>query len=355
MTPSLNESQIAWTRFDRASNALLFPAVLLMVVAVVGCSVLLFGLEDLIAKFERPYLIPWVLATGLVIVAPLIYFKRRGTFTFANPIIYPSLVYFLPVFFIGGWSLVFGWSHYPYLNYVADPEWNFPLAFVYVMLGIGGLALGFMIPTGKKIGGYFSGYLPSWDFKTGELIFLGAGLLPIGFYIVVSAIEMGTIGYQGAVDGPGLQTIGSLSTFFTFVIPACQLFLWIAFFRIEKWNRYKFLVLGIQLAAFVFFNVATTGDPVTPQLWQSLANIALDVLVAPWSTRVVNTDGRVGRQSPIKVAGWILGNFPEGNSHAGQFPVDVNTPGIRQRTAFRRITLLWFDSCAHSYSPIITM
>ena len=101
------------------------------------------------------------------------------------------------------------------------------------------------------------------------------------------------------------------------------------------------------LTPFMLFNVATTGDPVTPHLWQPLASIALKVLVAPWSTRVIDTHGRVWRQRTIEVAGRALGNFPEGNSHAGQLPFDVNTPRIRQRTAFRRIALLWFDSCAH--------
>ena len=136
-------------------------AAVFMALAVLGFFLAVFGFESIALQVERPYLIPWVLATGAVNCIPLIYVYRQGDFSLVHPLVFPVLVYFFPMFFIGGWSLVFGLSNYYFLSFVNNPEWDFPLAFFYIMLGFTGLSAGFLLPFGKRIGNYLSTWLPN--------------------------------------------------------------------------------------------------------------------------------------------------------------------------------------------------
>ncbi|MFL6468874.1 MAG: hypothetical protein ACJ72Z_13020, partial [Pyrinomonadaceae bacterium] len=127
----------------RGYTVLLVVALVLMFSGLASLFMLIFGVEGMPISIERPYLIPWVLATGVVIVIPCLLLKFRSEFNFTNPLAFAALTYFFPMFFLGGWSLTIGLSNYYFLNYVADPEYNFPLTFVYVMVGFLGLTMGY--------------------------------------------------------------------------------------------------------------------------------------------------------------------------------------------------------------------
>ena len=237
-------------REARSGNWLLVAAGALMAAAAVGMLVLIFGLDWIAVQVERPYLIPWVLATGVVISAPLIYLKKKGEFTIVHPIVFPVLVYFFPIFFIGGWSLVFGLSNYYYLSFVNNPEWDFPLAFLYIILGFLGLTAGFFIPRGKKIGNYVNRWLPKWDLQPLEIIGTSVAFLVGGLYLSVIALELGQLGYQGSESILG--ETGSMSFFLATVAPTSSFLLWIAFFKIKEWGFIRFAIIGIEILTAIF-------------------------------------------------------------------------------------------------------
>lgn len=241
----------------RSGNLLLITAVVMMLAAAVGIFVLVFGMESIALRIERAYLIPWVLACGVVFAAPLLYLKKRGEFTIIHPIVFPVLIYFFPIFFIGGWSLVFGLSNFYYLSYVNNPEWDFPMAFLYVILGFLGLSGGFFTPRGKKIGRYLSTWMPSWDLKPNEIVVTSVVFLFGGLYLMIIALEVGQFGYQGSDLVVG--STGSLSFFLALIAPTSTFLLWIAFFKIKGWGPIRFAIISIELCT-AFFMLMVAGS-----------------------------------------------------------------------------------------------
>ncbi len=236
---------------------MLLPAVILMGVVMLGTLLLMVDFENWFFEIERPYLIPWVLATGLVIAAPSAYLIYRKEFNLVHPLVFATITYFFPIFFLGGWSLTFGLSNYYFLNYVSDPEYNFPLTFVYVMLGFGGLSLGFFIPQGKKIGNYLATWLPNWEFKPTEVVIPNLFFLGMGIFTSLLALELGQIGYQRA--GIVFDLTGSLYYYLTLIVPASTFLLWLAFFRFERWNLYHLIIAIAQLFIASFMLVLLGG------------------------------------------------------------------------------------------------
>ena len=236
---------------------MLVTSLVLMGLVLLGTFFLLVDFENWFLKIERPYLIPWVLATGVVIVAPSAYLLYRREFSLAHPIVFATLTYFFPIFFIGGWSLILGLSNHFFLNYVSDPEYNFPLTFVYVMLGFGGLALGFFIPYGKRIGNYLATWLPHWEFKPTEIVMPSLFFLGFGILISLLALEVGQIGYQRA--GVEFGITGSLNYYLTMIVPATTILLWLAFFLFERWNVYHLIIAVAQIFIAGFMLVLLGG------------------------------------------------------------------------------------------------
>jgi oligosaccharide repeat unit polymerase len=234
-----------------------WPAILAMCVAALCLLFLTVGSESLSTRIERPYLIPWVIATGIVVAAPSVYLKWKGDFSFTNPLVFAALTYFFPVFFLGGWSLAFGLSHYYFLNYVTDPEYNFPLTFVYIMVGYAGLSVGYFIPTGKSIGNYVSKWLPKWEFTLEEIVVACVFCLIVGFCLNILALEVGQIGYQSG-DFLFGET-GSLTYYLTIVLPSSSFLLWLAFFKFEKWNFLHLVIAGAQVITAIFMLVVLGG------------------------------------------------------------------------------------------------
>jgi len=241
----------------KGGTRLHWPAILAMCAAAICLLFLTVGSDSLSAQIERPYLIPWVIATGIVIAAPSVYLKWKGEFSFTNPLVFAAMTYFFPVFFLGGWSLAFGLSHYYFLSYVTDPEYNFPLTFVYIMLGYAGLSIGYLIPTGKSVGNYASKWLPKWEFRLEEIVISCVFCLIVGFCLNILALEVGQIGYQSS-DFLFGET-GSLTFYLTIVLPSSAFLLWLAFFKFEKWNFLHFIIAGAQIFTAVFMLVVLGG------------------------------------------------------------------------------------------------
>lgn len=245
------------TRSKPDALFMLVTALVLMGLVLLGTFLLLVDFENWFLEIERPYLIPWVLATGVVILAPSAYLHYRQEFSLAHPIVFATLTYFFPIFFIGGWSLILGLSNHFFLNYVSDPEYNFPLTFVYVMLGFGGLSLGFFIPYGKRIGNYLATWLPSWEFKPAEIVMPSLFFLGFGIFISLLALEVGQIGYQRA--GIQFGVMGSLNYYLTLIIPSTTFLLWLAFFMFDRWNINHLIIIVAQICMAGFMLVLLGG------------------------------------------------------------------------------------------------
>lgn len=259
----------------RGETVMLLCAFGLMAVAVAIFFLVTYGFGDSEMPIERPYLIPWVLGTGVVIGAPLLYLKYKGDFSFANPIVLAAFFYFIPVFFLGGWSLTFGLSYYYYLAYITDPQYNFPLAFVYIMLGFAALAVGFFIPFGRSFGNRISRVLPKWDFTPTEIVISSVFCLTVGICLNVLALELGQIGYQTGDFFFG--GTGSIFYYLTIVLPASSFLLWLAFFKFERWNVLHVVIILAQLMTAAAMLIVMGGKS-SLILWAGLAIAAFVLL-----------------------------------------------------------------------------
>ena len=237
------------------NTVILLTAASLMAIGAASLFALLFGADSLPFEIERPYLIPWVIATGVVVAIPCLILKSKNELNFTNPLLYAALTYFFPMFFLGGWSLTFGWSNYYFLNYITDPEYTFPLTFFYIMVGFGGLAAGYFIPKGRTIGNYISKKLPVWDFSPAEIVVSCVFSLAAAFCINIIALEFGHIGFQGGVYGE----TGSLTQYLATLLPTSSFLLWVAFFKFEKWNFLHLVIVAAQSLTAVFMLLLQGG------------------------------------------------------------------------------------------------
>lgn len=252
-----NQNTLPFKTDNREGWFMLVPSLVVMAAVILVLFLLLVDFDGWFFDIERPYLIPWVLATGVAIVAPAAYLKYRKEFSLINPLVFAGLTYFFPIFFLGGWSLTFGLSYHYYLNYVTDPEYNFPLAFLCVIVGFTCLAAGFFIPHGKRAGNYIATWLPKWEFKPEEIVIASILCLAVGIFLSILALELGQIGFQNA--DAVLGETGSLNYYLTIIVPTSSFLLWVAFFKFEKWNVYHLIIAAAQIFTAIFMLVVLGG------------------------------------------------------------------------------------------------
>jgi hypothetical protein len=238
-------------------TVILLTAFGLMAVGALALLVIFVGKDNSPIAIERPYLIPWVIATGVVVVIPCLILKSKNELNFTNPLVYAAMTYFFPMFFLGGWSLTFGLSNYYFINYVVDPEYTFPLTFIYIMLGFAGLSLGYFIPKAKTFGNFLSRKLPAWEFTPTEIVVACVFCLAAAFCINIIALEFGQIGYQAGDVEYG--DTGSMASYLATLLPASSFLLWVAFFKFERWNVLHAVILGVQAVTAVFMLVIQGG------------------------------------------------------------------------------------------------
>src|SRR5437762_3665021 len=237
------ESLISVTR-ARSQSTLLYAILFLWGLTAVCVFLFLlsaFGFDDRSSKF---YLFPWCLATGAVIAAPSIYLIYKRKFSPFHPLVFPAWSYFFPGFFIGGLVLASGLSQPYFLAFVQDENYNLPLTFVYIMLGYGGLTLGFAIPYARRIGSWIGTQLPEWHIRTEQIAFPGLMLLVLGVSNTIIAFAQGLLGFQkveeiGTFDG----ILYLLSLFWL----EASFLLWLYIFRSRSHRFTNFLIIAVLL------------------------------------------------------------------------------------------------------------
>ncbi len=228
---------------DRKTN-LLFPIALLWglgLIFIIGFYIVDASLNNSGTKF---YLLPWTFLTGAVVIAPSVYLFAKKKFDLFHPLVFAAWTYFFPAFFIGGLILSGGFSNPYFLNFIQHEEYDLPLTLVYVMLGYGGLTLGFYLPLGRKIGEMISRRLPVWNWKPEQVIKPGLILLGLGLANTILAFSVGLLGFQ-RVDEIGIfDGVIFLLTFFWL---EAAFLLWLSVFRAERLNFNHYFVIAVLL------------------------------------------------------------------------------------------------------------
>ncbi len=226
------------------NKTLLIPILGIALIIFVSLFLLLWINEE-ISFVKDAYLVPWIILLGFVIAIPNVYLYYKGEFGLFHPLVYAAWTYFIPSFFIGGLILASGLSQPYYLAFVEDERYNLPLTLVYVILGYGGLSVGFFLPYGKRISEKISRRLPVWDWQPEHVFLPGMLLLIIGIGNSVIAFGIGILGYQkvdvvGAYDG--------LLFLLTLLWLEASFILWLGVFRTKNLNVSHVLIIGLVLA-----------------------------------------------------------------------------------------------------------
>jgi len=193
-------------KFQNDKNKTLLIPILGIALIIFIAMFLLLWLNEEVSFVKDGYLIPWIILLGFVIAIPNVYLYYKGEFGLFHPLVYAAWTYFIPAFFVGGLILASGISLPFYLTFVEDERYNLPLTLVYVILGYGGLSIGFFLPYGKSISEKIRSRLPDWDWKPENIFLPGILLLIIGIGNSIFAFSLGILGYQkveaiGAYDG----------------------------------------------------------------------------------------------------------------------------------------------------------
>jgi hypothetical protein len=227
------------------NTALLVPVIIIAIITIVGGFSLVFVSDDAANPFKQLFLMPWVILLGVVLAIPNFYLYYKGRFDLFHPLVFAAWSYFIPAFFVGGLILASGLSQPYFLSFVEDEKYNLPLTVVYVILGYGGLSIGFFLPIGKKIGKRINKRLPTWDWKPESLYLPGILLLFIGIGNSIVAFGFGILGYQkvdvvGAYDG--------LLFLLTLLWLEASFILWLCIFRTKTLNINHYIVIGLLLS-----------------------------------------------------------------------------------------------------------
>jgi hypothetical protein len=235
----------SFQRKEQSQERLLLVALALMAITGFLCVTLFLVAADVESPMMYPYLVPWITAATLVILAPLGYSFYKGKFTLFDPITWASWSYFLPVFIMGGIVFAIGLNQPYFVAFIDDPKTNLPLTYLYIILGTGGLALGYYLPFGRKIGGYVGKKLPGWDWTPESIVLPAIVLLIIGFWFQISAWVSGIIGFQRNFQ---FDAFDSVQYFLSLLVIEGSFLLWLYIFQTKNRNTIFFLILFLQIA-----------------------------------------------------------------------------------------------------------
>lgn len=142
------------------------------------------------------YLLPWVIGTGIILLAPTAYLFYNHKFDLFHPLVHAAWAYWFPSFIVGGFLIAFGYI-YPYqMTLLSDPNGDFKWTYIYISLGFLGMTAGFYLPWGKRIGVYLSRKLPAWDWQPRQVLLPAMVFLGVGLFFYVSAFISGVIGFS---------------------------------------------------------------------------------------------------------------------------------------------------------------
>lgn len=225
-------------------NKMVVSAIVLMAVAVVVTAFLLGAVTDAFESFPFLFLIPWVMALGVVLAIPSAVLYHRGEFSLANPIVFATISYFIPAFFFGGIFLATGYSEPYYLPFIQDADYNLPLTIALIGIGFASLSFGYLVPIGNKAGDLVSRYLPSADYSADAFLLPGILLLVLGVMNTIFAFTVGLFGYQISEE---TNIYGGLIYLSTLLRVQGAFLLWLVIFKQKKFTALSGLIVALVL------------------------------------------------------------------------------------------------------------
>lgn len=235
--------QIPLAASGRAKRTLV-PGVLSLAVAAVAGLIVLLAITGAFDDYPYLFLTPWILGLGIVMAIPSLYLYTRGRFSIADPIVFATLSYFLPVFVIGGLFFAGGFSQPPFLAAIGDIETTMPYTIVLVGLGFTGLAAGYLSPIGARAGMAVGTRLPDANYSANAFLIPGLFLLVLGVLSLIMAFTLGQFGYQLIDKTDSFNGLIFLSTMFWLQASAL---LWLIIFLQPQLRGAHILVISVLL------------------------------------------------------------------------------------------------------------
>lgn len=229
---------------DRKSN-LFYPIAFFWGVVIVAILGFFWYEATLYETRTRYFLLPWCFLTGIAVAAPGLYFLYKKQFNLFNPLVYAAWIYFFPAFAVGGLILASNLSEPYYLAFVRDERSDLPLTLIYVILGYLGLAVGYFLPVGKKLGGKIGDYLPKWNWQSNQVTLPALLLLAVGFFNTALSFIYGILGFQKVEETGIYDGILYLTTLWGI---EASFLLWLIIFRANKLQVQHFLLIGLLIA-----------------------------------------------------------------------------------------------------------
>ena len=224
------------------------PGLILMASAVIVAALGLLLSSELTTSFPYLFLLPWIIALTVVLAIPTVILYYKGRLTLFDPLVFATWSYFFPAFVIGGLMLTAGWSQPYFLSFIEDASYNLPYTTFLIILGYAGLAGGYFLPLGAKVGSALSRYLPTHDFDSNTLLMPGLFLLILGTFNTVAALFLGIIGYQRSEVIDSYSGIVFLTTLFWM---QGSFILWYIIFRRGKFDLRSMVLVAVLFAVTI--------------------------------------------------------------------------------------------------------
>ncbi len=217
--------------------------------AVLFTGLVLLALNSGISEsFPYFFLIPWVAALAVVLLIPSAVLWYQGKFSFDNPIVFATFSYFFPAFVLGGFALAAGLSQPPFLSNIQDAPTNLPFTVQLIMMGFAGLAVGYFLPIGKKIGEISSRFFLKRAYSDDSYLMPGLVLLGIGMLNSALSLSFGLFGFQQATEYGTYDGVLFLATLFWL---EASFLLWYVVFRRHDFNTKSYITIAILVVTSV--------------------------------------------------------------------------------------------------------
>jgi len=264
--------------------------IVLMTLTSVIAAFALFATTETFRSFPYLFVAPWIMGLAVVMAGPSLILYYKGKFSFADPIVFATWSYFFPAFVMGGLFFAFGFSQPYYLAYTQDIPYTLPLTVGLVALGFSGLALGYFLPIGVRIGAYVERFLPVANYAAPKYIGPGLVLLALGILNTILAFVLGVLGYQKADEINAWDGLIYLTTLFWM---EASFLLWLVLFR-KKQVTVSAVIVFVLLVATAISKALLAGN--RGSAIQVFTIVALAYLLS----------GRLLRTKHVVVSGLIL-------------------------------------------------
>ncbi len=249
------EEHLRYLPKQRGDHALMLSIALMAAALAVGAFVFLMS-ADAFSSYPYFFLLPWIAGLAVVLVVPLVALRSLGRFSFADPIVFGIFSYFGPAFVIGGLLFAGGWSDPPFLALIQDVETTAPFTITLIALGFAGLAIGYFMPFGARVGSAMANVLPRPNYSDSAYIVPGIVLMILGVLTNVVAFTLGVFGYQQAKVMNTYDGLVYLTTLFWL---QGSFLLWLVVFRSKEW-RLSFVPVVTLLVLTSLTKVVFAGN-----------------------------------------------------------------------------------------------